>query len=589
MPDGSAQPFVRPERPPGALTSVTGAHPITQPDPSLFHLLWPKYLTARARSVVEERGRGARWAILGFFGLAFWAFIFLVLYRLLGYFRGVQEIGPLLAGKLLGLILIGFFSILLLSNVITALSSFFLAKDLDLLVSGPVDWLKLYGAKLLETIVHSSWMVVLMSVPMFAAYGMVYDGGWWFPLIVLGVFLPLLIIPGVIGSMVTLILVNVFPARRTRDILSVIAVLAAGGIVLLFRVVRPERLARPEGFRSLVDFVTVLRTPTSPLLPSEWAQEATMSWLQYRLDFLPFYLLWSTAAAAVVIGALTHRWLYVKGFSKAQESAERWARSGVMHRFGMTVLRPLGILKRELVLKEVRLFFRDTTQWSQLILLAVLVVVYVFNIRYLPLRGEGITFFLVNVVPFLNLVLAGFVLASIAARFIFPAVSLEGRTLWLLRSSPMSMRDLLWSKFWVGTLPLLLLAVGIVGVTDFLLDVTPFMFAVSVLTIVLMTFAVAGLAIGFGTLFPQFETENAAQIPTSFGGLLFMMSAIAVIAGVVILEARPVYTYLQAQAFGGRAEPAEMILGFGLAALLCIAATVVPIRIAMRRLEAIER
>ena len=88
------------------------------------------------------------------------------------------------------------------------------------------------------------------------------------------------------------------------------------------------------------------------------------------------------------------------------------------------------------MLKELRLFFRDTTQWSQLILLAVLVVVYVFNIKYLPLRGEGVTFFLVNVIPFLNLVLAGFVLASVAARFIFPSVSLEGRTLWLLRSSP---------------------------------------------------------------------------------------------------------------------------------------------------------
>ena len=559
------------------------------PDPPLLHLLWPKYLTARARSFTEERGRGARIAILAVFGLLFWGFIFGVLYRLLVYFRGVQEIGPLLAGKLLGLILIGFFSILLLSNVITALSSFFLAKDLDLLVSGPVDWLKLYGAKLLETIVHSSWMVVLMAVPMFAAYGIAYDGGIWFPLVALAVFLPILIIPGVIGSAVTLILVNVFPARRTRDILSVIAVLAAGGIVLLFRVVRPERLARPEGFRSLVDFVTVLRTPTSPLLPSEWAQHATMSWLQFKLDYLPFYLLWSTAGAAVVLGAIIHRTLYLKGFSKAQESGERWARSGPLHRFTMAALRPLGILKRELVLKELRLFFRDTTQWSQLILLGVLVVVYVFNIKYLPLRSEGITLFLRNMVPFLNLVLAGFVLASIAARFIFPAVSLEGRTLWLLRSSPMSMRDLLWSKFWVGTLPLLILAVGIVGFTNYLLDVSVFMFVVSLLTIVLMTFAVAGLAIGFGTLFPQFETENAAQIPTSFGGLLFMMSAVAVIAGVVILEARPVVSYLRAKTFGEPADPLGMALGFGFAMLLCVVVTIVPIRIALRRLEYLER
>src|SRR3954463_1734913 len=136
---------------------------IDRPDPSLFHLLWPKFLTARARSFSQERGRSARFLILGFFGLLFWSFIFTVLYRLLVYFRGVQEIGPLLAGKLLGLLLVGFFSILVLSNVITALSSFFLAKDLDLLASAPVDWLKLYSAKLLETLVHSSWMVVLMA------------------------------------------------------------------------------------------------------------------------------------------------------------------------------------------------------------------------------------------------------------------------------------------------------------------------------------------------------------------------------------------------------------------------------------------
>src|SRR6185503_8830426 len=239
------------------------------PDPSTRHLLVPKWLTARARAAGGgERGHGARMLLLAVFGLGFWAFIFVMLYRLLRYFKDVQEIGPLLAGKRLGLILVGFFSILLLSNIITALSSFFLARDLDLLVSAPVDWLKVYLAKLIETLVNSSWMVVLMAVPMFAAYGVVYDGGVLFPLIVVATFLPFLIVPAVIGSAVTLLLVNVFPARRTRDILSVIAVLAAGGIVVLFRLVRPERLARPEGFRSLVDFISILRGPTSPMLPS---------------------------------------------------------------------------------------------------------------------------------------------------------------------------------------------------------------------------------------------------------------------------------------------------------------------------------
>ena len=561
------------------------------PDPGLFHLLSPKWVTARARTRGAEKGRGARVALLAALTAGFWAGVFVLISRLLTYFKGIQEIGPLLAGKLLGLVLVSFFSILLLSNVITALSSFFLARDLDLLVAAPVDWLKLYGAKSLETSLHSSWMVALMAVPIVAAYGVVYDGGPLYPLVALATFLPFLAIPTTLGSALTLALVNVFPARRARDILSVIAVLAAAGIVVLFRLVRPEKLARPEGFRSLVDFIGALKAPTSPLLPSEWAQRTIMGWLTGSDDLLPLYLLWTTAAAFVVLGALVHRALYTKGFSKAQESGRTGARAaaGGGSSLAARLLAPIGPVRRELVLKELRLFFRDTTQWSQLVLLAVLVVVYVFNIKFLPLRGEGVSFFLRNVIPFLNLALAGFVLASVSARFVFPGVSLEGRTLWLLKSSPLAMRDLLWAKFWVGTLPLLALALGIVGVTDWLLQVTPFMFAVSVLTIALMTFALAGLALGFGTLFPQFETENAAQIPTSFGGLLYMMTAIVLIGGVITLEARPVYGYLSARTYGTAADPLEMIAGFGLAALLCIAATVVPVRVALRRLEAVER
>jgi ABC-2 type transport system permease protein len=555
---------------------------------SFLHLLAPKWQSMRTRALRKETGTAGRLGALALIGLMFWGFIFAILYRLLVYFRGIPEIGPLLAGKLLGLILISFFGMLLLSNVISSLSTFFLAKDLDLLVAGPVDWLRLYAAKLVETCAHSSWMVALLAVPLFAAYGIVYHGGPMFVFVVLSTFIPFLILPTVVGSAITLILVNVFPARRTKDILSVIAVLAAGGVIMLFRLMRPEQLARPDGFRSLIEFISILRTPTSPYLPSEWVQTAIMSWLNDEPDPLPLYLLWSTGAAFLVLGAAIQKKLYPIGFTKAQESGDRWVRqsifSGVLHR----LLTPLGLVRRELVLKEVKLFFRDTTQWSQLILLAVLVVVYIANIKFLPMNGEGVSFFVANLIPFLNLVLAGFVLASIAARFIFPGVSLEGRTMWLLRSSPLRMKDLLWSKFWVGTIPLLVFALALVLVTGVLMKVTDFIMIVSVFTITLMTFAVAGLAVGFGTLYPRFDTENAAQIPTSFGGLLFMMASIVVIGAVITLEARPVFSYLASKSFGAERDPVEMIWGFGLAFVLCAAATILPIRYARRRLESLE-
>src|SRR5881398_3641052 len=112
-------------------------------------------------------------------------------------------------------------------------------------------------------------MVALMAVPILTAYGVIYRGGWLFAPYAIFTLVPMLVLPAVAGSALTLVLVNVFPARRTRDLLSIVALGAAGGLILLLRVIRPERLASPEGFRNLLDFIAVLRTPTSPFLRSE--------------------------------------------------------------------------------------------------------------------------------------------------------------------------------------------------------------------------------------------------------------------------------------------------------------------------------
>jgi ABC-2 type transport system permease protein len=214
----------------------------------------------------------------------------------------------------------------------------------------------------------------------------------------------------------------------------------------------------------------------------------------------------------------------------------------------------------------------------------------VFNIQALPLyRGEQVPFYVVTLVSFLNLGLSGFVLAAIAARFIFPAVSLEGRQMWLLRSSPLDLRALLWSKYWVGTIPLLVLALLLTGLTNVLLKVSPFMLAVSLAAITALTLAFAALALAFGALYPQFETENAAQIPTSFGGLVFMMATIALLAGVIVLLSGPVYDYLRAANAGEAVRFDAWSWGAcAAAALLCAAATVIPLRVGLRRIEQLE-
>ncbi len=152
---------------------------------------------------------------------------------------------------------------------------------------------------------------------------------------------------------------------------------------------------------------------------------------------------------------------------------------------------------RILVIKEVKTFFRDTSQWSQLILLGALVVVYLYNFSVLPLNGSPlVTFYFKNVIAFLNLALASFVIASVAARFVFPSFSMEGRALWLLKGAPLPARRLWWAKFWVGVVPLLLFGLLLVLATNSYLQVMPFMMWLSAATLAGMVFAIVALGAG---------------------------------------------------------------------------------------------
>jgi ABC-2 type transport system permease protein len=566
-------------------TPPVAAAPSRQPH--LWKVLTPQWRSALAR-VRRDRTPG-RTIVFLVVGLVFWSAVFGISYRVLAYFRGVEEIGSLLAGKMLAMMLLGFGGILLLSNLVTSLSTFFMARDLDMMVAAPVDWLRFYLAKLMETLVHSSWMVILLAVPVLTAYGVVFDGGPLFPFVAVSALVPFLILPTVIGSAATLLLVNIFPARRARDVFSLIGAGAAAALVLLLRVMQPEQLARPEGFQSLVDFIAVLRTPSNPLLPSEWTAQVIMNWLVRVGDPLPITLLWTTAGAMVVFGAALHQRHYADGYSKAQEGASAYLEGRAWRAVTRLALGWLPVTRREFILKDLRIFFRDTTQWSQLILLAVLLMVYVFNIRALPLfSGEKVPYSLVTLVAFLNQGLAGFVLAAIAARFIFPSISLEGRQLWLLRSSPLDLRSLLWSKYWIGTLPLLVLAVGITWVTNTMLQATGFMMAVSLATVIGFTVAAAAMALAMGTYYPQFDTENAAQIPTSYGGLLFMMTSVSLLGLLIAIEAGPVASVLRARRAGDTGLPSELAVALGMVAVLCAAVTAISLRLALRRLETLD-
>lgn len=162
--------------------------------------------------------------------------------------------------------------------------------------------------------------------------------------------------------------------------------------------------------------------------------------------------------------------------------------------------------------------------------------------------------------------------------------------MWLLRSSPLDIRTLFMAKYWVGTIPLLLIALPLIVVTNIILDASPLVLGITTVSMIGITFAMTALALGLGAIFPNFETDNMAEIPTSFGGLIFMMSAVTYLAVVVILLAWPVNGFLQAQLDGqsGGAWLTPLALGGVGALLITLACVVVPLRAGIRRVRSLQ-
>ena len=559
---------------------------------SVFLLLAPRYHAVKNSLNRLAPGDGLKTAVLFLLGLGFWAFMFGVSYKVLTYFRTIEGLGDLLALRLLSMILLTFFSILLFSNIVTSLSTFYLSGELGILLSSPVKIENIYRAKFIETIVDSSWMTLIYGLPVFISYGTVFKvtAAYYFGLVL--TIIPFLIIPAGIGIIVTMLLVNAFPARRAKDILVLIGLLFFVVMYILFRMLRPEKLVDPDAFPTLVQYLTAMRAPVSPLLPSNWATETLSPLLRMsRGDaWFSLLMLWSTAAASVVIGEWVCGRIYYTGWSRSQEGKRApLSRSRAADALFWLLSLPFRKKMRAIVLKDVKLFFRETSQWSQLFLLFALMVVYIYSFKLLPLEHAALpSFYLQNLISFLNLGLVGFVTSAVAVRFVFPAVSLEGASFWIIRAAPISIRDFLWAKFWSSLLPLLVLSEVLIILSNTLLKVTPFMMNLGIVTVFMMTFGITSLGVGLGAVFPKFKHENVAQIPTGFGGIVYMLIAMMFIGVVIVLEAWPVYRIFTVQTLGGRISLsgwAGIAISFIMVVVVNILALFFPMTMGMNRLK----
>jgi ABC-2 type transport system permease protein len=562
---------------------------VSQPFP---YLLLPSVWAARNRANRRERGDLLRGIAFGGIALVVAASIFSGSFWLAWQLTDYAELGDYLLRIGLSWLFLTFLSFLAFSGVVTALSTFFLSDDLRLLLAAPVASRRLFHARFLRTLGQASWMVVIFLVPLLLGLGIARCAPASFYVTALLTVVPFAVIPVAVGTAVTLLLVNIFPARRARDILMLMGLLFAASLVMLLRYIQPERLLRVESLPDITDFFATLQSPLAPLLPSFWAGEALFASLQGGRDLLHGAALWTTALGLTLVVRAAHERWHFTGFSNAQEARKaRFTKlQGLDRAFRLL---PLSVVRRHLLLKDVRVFMRDVSQWSQLLLLLALVLVYLYNFRVLDLeRIPYMSGVIKNVYAFVNLGMAGFVMATVAVRFVFPAVSAEGAAFWIIRTAPISLGDFLWSKFWTGLVPVLVLSEGLTIAANHLLGVDPLLKWITALAIVFMSFALVGLATGLGARYPRFAADNPSQVAGSYGGIAYMVIAVLFILIVIVLLGWPSSVYLFHQSRNIPLDSTQQLaIGacFLAAALLSAAVWWLSMRSGVRGLQEMDR
>ncbi len=496
------------------------------------------------------RSGGRRWR---FFSLLAVALVFMWLsFRgsewLFSKFLQVETLAELLIERTLSLLLVFFSALLTFSSVLTAFSSFFISDDLALLMVAPVEPGKLYLSRLAHTWSQSAWMMVAFALPFLAGVGPVLQVSWWWYLLMVALFVPLTIFCTVLGSFVTMAFSRVLPARRMREVFLLLSIVGGALLYVAIRFSEPEKLLNPEGFETVVALIKELKSPSVPVHPPAWLLAALIESRAGNFGTALGYasLLCVSSAILVVLGRAFAILTWRKSYSLSQEGQVRKNEILENHEQNREVQicpervlasskDPAQSIVRAIMVRDLKIFFRSPGQWSQLLMVCALFVVYVFNFKYFrTLQTTGLL--TKNGILIVNLVLGTLVATTLAARFLYPTISLEGRAFWQLQAAPITMKSLMNAKIHFGFWPLALGGVGINVAGNLMIHMLwPTVLLSGVLTL-MCVYALSGMAVGMGALDARFDDPNPAKIATSFGAVLFMLLGWFVVALISFLS-----------------------------------------------------
>ncbi|MBT4483130.1 MAG: hypothetical protein HOC71_05575 [Candidatus Latescibacteria bacterium] len=505
------------------------------------------------------------------------------------YVINLEQIGFLLIERLVSVGFLAFFFMLVISSFVTALATLFRSTETEYLFSTPIPDLLLFTSKYIDIVIYSSWAILIMSLPILYSYAKVHNFGTSeYVLTGILVLLPFTLIASAMGTLIAL-LAGYISKRIRLKIFFII-----GGLVfiaLVYSIIhfsRPTQLVIPftDDFRSLNLFINNFHASSHPFTPNYWLIQCLHALVHH--DYASFSLYVSAMISSGVFSlallyTVADRIFFKTWLTSTEEAmAEKRKTTGTIQAGTGFLSKPTKNQVRTLLNKDVLIFIREPRQWAQFFLLLALVAVYFVNLHYIPEEIEIEQWR--TIISIMNFAFCGFVLATLAVRFAYPSISMEGDSIWVLGSAPLSARTLFREKFWSSFIVFLIITEFIAFISGSMLKLEELYQLLTISGIFLMSMAISSLAVGFGAAFPDFSERNPSRIASSPGGVLTIVVSMFYIGLMMALFAIPCYTYTRYLIEGGE-FPLNIIVISAISALVLNAATIIiPLRMGAQSL-----
>jgi ABC-2 type transport system permease protein len=443
------------------------------------------------------------------------------------------HIGQFLFHRFLSMLLYVFFVTVNLGNMIVCYATLYRSQEVTFLMAMPVTHAKIFLIKFVDNFFYSSTTLSLVGFAMLLGYGSCFSLPWYVYLVTIFLVLfPFMLIAGIVAVMVLMLLIKVASRIGVRWLLAMIVALYLSVIYAYFKITNPIELVNEvmKHYPDVNEYFGYLDPPFVRYLPNHWVTE----FFYWSINGHParaianVSLLFFTMLGLIVLAGLIARRYYYESWLAASD-AQMMRGPGkkafrlMMFEFGRkSFLRPQtdAIVKR-----DVWLFLREPSQWMHLLLMLVLLLIFLISMSSLELKLAQP---LLQAVSFLVVFLFnGFLVASIALRFVFPSVSLEGEAFWVVRTSPYSLKDLYWQKFTFSFLAMVTLAEFLSVTSVGVLRRDPQLIALAAVSTGFIVLALTSLNLGAGTYFASYKEKNPIRVASSQGAsVTFLISMV---------------------------------------------------------------